>query len=404
MTERSERHWFKPNGEGRRGKLLPAPQAETHPPRCTYLTREAARQDVFEYIEILHNLMGKQRNNGILSPVDFEATQQKLNEAGVYQTKGTSMLGGACAVTGWDNGRFYDRDFVSTCIASQELIPALPSRSHSERESPDLVVKLAEPSAEMPQDLPALSAKAASLSGAARGRPCAAKPSYARPIPIDRFSERTCDFSGGHPASGWEYSRLKVITMYVPRRDAIVLSACPAIAPACGTLEPSVGDYLVATKAMLAHDPDGAQDLLDRLGALLASPGGVSSTVEGFVEPVTSVRAGAGGLTKWQLRKTLAFIQTHLSETIRVDTLASLVNLSSGYFSRAFRASTGNSPHNYIIRLRVRNAQILMLTTQEPLSDIAQICGFTDQAHMTHYFGRHVNYTPYIWRRTFKAA
>ena len=51
--------------------------------RRTYLTREAARQDVFDYIELFYNPKRKHTNNGMLSPVDFETRQQKLNEAGV---------------------------------------------------------------------------------------------------------------------------------------------------------------------------------------------------------------------------------------------------------------------------------------------------------------------------------
>jgi putative transposase len=51
--------------------------------RRTYMTREAARQDVFDYIEMFYNPKRKHTNNGMLSPVDFEARQQKLNEAGV---------------------------------------------------------------------------------------------------------------------------------------------------------------------------------------------------------------------------------------------------------------------------------------------------------------------------------
>ena len=51
--------------------------------RRTYQTREAARQDVFEYIEMFYNPKRKHTNNGMLSPVDFEIRQQKLNEAGV---------------------------------------------------------------------------------------------------------------------------------------------------------------------------------------------------------------------------------------------------------------------------------------------------------------------------------
>ena len=51
--------------------------------RRTYPTREAARQDVFDYIEMFYNPKRKHTNNGMLSPVDFEIRQQKLSEAGV---------------------------------------------------------------------------------------------------------------------------------------------------------------------------------------------------------------------------------------------------------------------------------------------------------------------------------
>ncbi|XHY19241.1 hypothetical protein SuNHUV7_40570 (plasmid) [Pseudoseohaeicola sp. NH-UV-7] len=49
----------------------------------TYLTRDAARQDVFDYIEMFYNPTRKHTNNGMLSPVDYEMKQQKMSEAGV---------------------------------------------------------------------------------------------------------------------------------------------------------------------------------------------------------------------------------------------------------------------------------------------------------------------------------
>jgi len=51
--------------------------------RKTYSTRSAARQDVFEYIEMFYNPKRKHTYNGMLSPVDFETRHQKLKKAGV---------------------------------------------------------------------------------------------------------------------------------------------------------------------------------------------------------------------------------------------------------------------------------------------------------------------------------
>jgi putative transposase len=51
--------------------------------RKTYVTREAARQDVFEYIEMFYNPKRKHTNNGMLSPIDFENRQRILKAQGV---------------------------------------------------------------------------------------------------------------------------------------------------------------------------------------------------------------------------------------------------------------------------------------------------------------------------------
>ena len=57
-----------------------------------YLTRDAARQDVFDYIEMFYNPIRKHTNNGMLSPVDYETEQKKMTEAGVQETRGTSHI------------------------------------------------------------------------------------------------------------------------------------------------------------------------------------------------------------------------------------------------------------------------------------------------------------------------
>lgn len=51
--------------------------------RRTYPTRDDARRDVFDYIELFYNPKRKHTNNGMLSPVDFETRQPNLNKAGV---------------------------------------------------------------------------------------------------------------------------------------------------------------------------------------------------------------------------------------------------------------------------------------------------------------------------------
>jgi transposase InsO family protein len=51
--------------------------------RRTYLTRAAARQDVFDYIEMFYNPTRKHTNNDMLSPADYETNSRKMNGAGL---------------------------------------------------------------------------------------------------------------------------------------------------------------------------------------------------------------------------------------------------------------------------------------------------------------------------------
>lgn len=153
------------------------------------------------------------------------------------------------------------------------------------------------------------------------------------------------------------------------------------------------------------HDPAiGSEFFLKLAEFLRATPPQTASEPARFIASNTGSAPRPGGLAKWQLRKTLEHIDANLAMTIRIETMATLVRLSSGYFSRAFKISVGETPHHYVIRQRVRRAQILMASSPRSLSEIALACGFTDQAHMTRHFTRHVKMTPYVWRRTFQEA
>jgi transcriptional regulator GlxA family with amidase domain len=105
-----------------------------------------------------------------------------------------------------------------------------------------------------------------------------------------------------------------------------------------------------------------------------------------------------GGLALWQLRKVQAFVDAHLSENISNRHMADCVRLSPYHFARAFRGSTGASPHCYVIRRRIERAQHLMLSTNAPLSQIALDCGLADQSHFSRIFRRTIGHSPRAWR------
>jgi AraC family transcriptional regulator len=106
-----------------------------------------------------------------------------------------------------------------------------------------------------------------------------------------------------------------------------------------------------------------------------------------------------GGLSPWQLRRVLDFISAHLDGDPTIAELARECALSPGYFTRAFRQTTGVSPHQWLIRRRVERARQLLLGNGLGLADIALVCGFVDQSHLTRVFTKLEGDSPGRWRQ-----
>ena len=105
-----------------------------------------------------------------------------------------------------------------------------------------------------------------------------------------------------------------------------------------------------------------------------------------------------GGLPPRALRRVREYIEDHLEETISIEALAGIVGLSMYHFARAFKQSEGLTPHEYLVRCRVRRAQELLASTDLPLSEIALASGFSDQSHFARRFREHVGITPSSYR------
>jgi AraC-like DNA-binding protein len=103
-------------------------------------------------------------------------------------------------------------------------------------------------------------------------------------------------------------------------------------------------------------------------------------------------------LTARQIRDIARFIEEHIAEPIRIEALCSLVGLSPSHFARSFKRTLGEPPHAYLIRRRVEHACHLMLVGDNSLAEIAQACGFADQAHFSRTFRKRTGRSPMLWR------
>lgn len=98
------------------------------------------------------------------------------------------------------------------------------------------------------------------------------------------------------------------------------------------------------------------------------------------------------------LKAIVNHIESEISTAISVSEMAEIATQSRFHFARTFRASTGRSPHSYILDSRLRRAELLLSETSASLSQIANDSGFNSQSHFTTTFKKRIGITPGQYR------
>lgn len=105
-----------------------------------------------------------------------------------------------------------------------------------------------------------------------------------------------------------------------------------------------------------------------------------------------------GGLPRHLLRRVSDYLHTHLSRDIRLNDLAVLTGYSPYHFARLFRRSTGQTPHHYLLQLRIERAQQLLSEKNRSIAEVAYAVGFSSQSHLTSVFRQRLGITPKRFR------
>src|SRR5271163_4291457 len=113
----------------------------------------------------------------------------------------------------------------------------------------------------------------------------------------------------------------------------------------------------------------------------------------------SAVAPRQGGLAAWQERRAKELMSANLQGDVSTAEVASECSLSAGHFARAFRHSTGLSPHQWLLRRRIDEAHGLLRDSRFSLAEIARACGFADQSHFTKAYTRRRGISPGAWRR-----
>ncbi|SON53159.1 helix-turn-helix domain-containing protein [Vibrio tapetis] len=107
----------------------------------------------------------------------------------------------------------------------------------------------------------------------------------------------------------------------------------------------------------------------------------------------------SGGLSPVNQRRVSDFIEANLIGAFSLADLAGLTLLSEFHFARMFKASFNVTPHQYVIGRRIELAKHLLANSDVPLAELAQLCGFSSQQHLSGQFKQRVGRTLTEFRR-----
>jgi AraC family transcriptional regulator len=111
-------------------------------------------------------------------------------------------------------------------------------------------------------------------------------------------------------------------------------------------------------------------------------------------------RPKVSALALWRLKRAIDYFESQIGKPVRLAAVASSAGLSRMHFAAQFRAATGLSPHEYLLRRRIERAQEMLIDTRMSLVDIALTVGFQTQSHFTSVFKRYAGQSPRAWRES----
>jgi AraC family transcriptional regulator len=107
---------------------------------------------------------------------------------------------------------------------------------------------------------------------------------------------------------------------------------------------------------------------------------------------------GPAGLSARKLQLIRDYVDAGLSDKLTLEDIAASIHVSAYHFARCFKATTGETPHAYVTRLRVERAQELLGTSSCSISAIARRVGFSSKSHFAAVFLRLTGISPHRFR------
>ena len=164
-------------------------------------------------------------------------------------------------------------------------------------------------------------------------------------------------------------------------------------------------EYITEQRGSLLH-PDGFQEIVRILGKLYhlfrskapLSELSMSLDITELLTRLALTEKEKRGSAAPSLGKAIAYIQEHFAEPVSLEHLASLSSLSPYYFTRLFTKETGQTPHQYLLSVRMDSARFLLKSTSMSIKEIGFSCGFSSESSFNAAFRKRIGQTPGQYR------
>jgi AraC family transcriptional regulator len=108
-----------------------------------------------------------------------------------------------------------------------------------------------------------------------------------------------------------------------------------------------------------------------------------------------------GGLGSARMRRIRELVRARIEDDLSLDEMAQSVGLSTAHFARMFRKSTGETPHQFVLRQRIQRAKVMLRAPRARVLDVAVACGFRTQQHFAQVFRDVCGVSPTEYRQDF---
>ena len=102
-----------------------------------------------------------------------------------------------------------------------------------------------------------------------------------------------------------------------------------------------------------------------------------------------------------RIAKTVLYIRKHLNEAIELEKLAEISCLSKDHFIRLFKKELGTTPLQYINQKKIEKAQLLLITEELAVKEIAFQLAFDDYSYFNRLFKKTTGVPPQEYRRLY---